>query len=65
MAEEDGRDGGKPPSGWDEARRAHLRQWLSSTPAQRLAWLEEMRELALAQGARPPAEILAKRHADR
>jgi hypothetical protein len=36
---------------WEGARRQLLRSTLSATPAQRLAWLEEMLELAYRVGA--------------
>lgn len=31
---------------WDDHALAQLQGWLETTPAQRLAWLEEARELA-------------------
>jgi hypothetical protein len=42
---------------WEGARRQILESTLAATPAQRLAWLEEMLELALRAGAleRSPA----------
>ena len=41
---------------WDSHARKQLTARLAATPAQRLAWLEEMRGLAYRQGAlpRPP-----------
>jgi hypothetical protein len=36
---------------WAGARRQHLESTLAATPAQRLAWLEEMLELAHRSGA--------------
>ena len=36
---------------FEETARSHLRQSLSATPAQRLAWLEEALELAYQAGA--------------
>jgi hypothetical protein len=30
------------PDGWEQHRRDQLRRWMSATPAQRLAALEEM-----------------------
>ena len=36
---------------WDGARRQLLESTLAATPAQRLAWLEEVLELALRAGA--------------
>jgi len=36
---------------WEGARRQHLESTLAATPVQRLAWLEEMLELALRAGA--------------
>jgi hypothetical protein len=41
------------PRGWAEHKRRQLRAFLASTPAQRLAWLEEMIELAHRAGALP------------
>ena len=35
--------------------KAHLKQWSSATPAQRLAWLEEMQQIALKSGALIPS----------
>jgi len=34
-----------------EQEKAQLRQWASATPAQRLAWLEEVQQIALKSGA--------------
>ena len=36
---------------WDEARREQLRRQLQTTPAQRMAWLEEAIVIAHASGA--------------
>ena len=36
---------------WEGARRALLESTLAATPAQRLAWLEEMLEIAYRSGA--------------
>jgi hypothetical protein len=38
---------------WDEARERAFVVGLEVSPAERLAWLEEMLELALARGAVP------------
>lgn len=38
---------------WEDARRRALTLGLEATPAQRLAWLEEMIELAHRTGALP------------
>jgi len=38
---------------FEEAARSHIKQSLSATPAQRLAWLEEALELAYQAGALP------------
>lgn len=38
---------------WDDARRQLLESTLAATPAQRLAWLEEMIQLAWRTGALP------------
>ncbi len=38
---------------WDSHARWQLTSGLAATPAQRLAWLEEMRALAYRQGALP------------
>lgn len=39
--------------GWEDARRRQLTAGLNVTPAQRLAWLEEMILLAHSRGALP------------
>ena len=39
---------------WEDNERAELRSWLSATPVQRLAWLEEALELAHQAGALGP-----------
>ena len=36
---------------WEDNERAELRAWLTATPAERLAWLEEAIELAHRCGA--------------
>lgn len=41
------------PDGWEEHKRRQLASFLAATPAQRLAWLEEMIELAHRSGALP------------
>jgi len=41
----------REPDGWGEHRREQIRAQLRSTPAQRLAWLEEAIELARRAGA--------------
>ncbi|MBI5500124.1 MAG: hypothetical protein HY907_07760 [Deltaproteobacteria bacterium] len=41
------------PRGWEEHKRRQLASFLAATPAQRLAWLEEMIELAHRSGALP------------
>ena len=41
---------------WDSHARWQLTSALAATPAQRLAWLEEMRALAYRQGALPRRE---------
>lgn len=43
---------------WDSHARWQLTSGLSATPAQRLAWLEEMRALAFRHGALPRADDL-------
>jgi len=40
-------------AGWDDHRRRQFGAFLAATPAQRLAWLEEMIELAHRTGALP------------
>ena len=40
-------------AGWVEHRRRQLESFASATPARRLAWLEEMLELARRSGALP------------
>jgi len=44
------------PEGWDGHRRAQRKRWMAATPAQRLAWLEEMIVLAWKTGALPRRE---------
>ena len=39
--------------GWEDARRRQLTAGFDATPAQRLAWLEEMIALAHRSGALP------------
>lgn len=39
--------------GWEDARKRQLTAGLDATPAQRLAWLEEMLALAYRSGALP------------
>jgi len=34
-----------------EDEKAQFRQWANATPAQRLAWLEEVQQIALKSGA--------------
>jgi len=38
---------------WESHREAQRERWLAATPAQRLAWLEEMIALAWKTGALP------------
>lgn len=38
--------------GWERNRREQLRQWMNTTPAQRLAALEELIEFARKYGGR-------------
>lgn len=45
--------------GWEDARRRQLTAGLQATPAQRLAWLEEMIVLAYRARALPRSEISA------
>ena len=40
-------------AGWEESRRRQLTFALEATPAERLAWLEEMIALAFRSGALP------------
>jgi len=47
------------PATWEDARKQRLESTLAATPAQRLAWLEEILELAYRAGAlgnKPPAK---------
>jgi len=55
MAEDRAREipGEKGAAGWEEHRREQLARGLAATPAQRLAWLEEMIKLAHRTGALP------------
>jgi len=39
--------------GWAEHRREQARDWLTTTPAQRLAWLEQAIQFARDVGALP------------
>jgi len=39
------------PNKLTEEEKAHLRWWASATPAQRLAWLEEVQRIAYQSGA--------------
>ncbi len=43
--------------GWERHRRQQIRDGLRTTPAQRVAWVEEMIELARKVGARTAEEI--------
>ena len=43
---------------WEGARKQHLDSTLAATPAQRLAWLEEMLDLAHRAGALGPQSTL-------
>lgn len=60
MAEPHDRAGTDPwKASWSGHRREQLTAGLAATPAQRLAWLEEMIDLAFRTGAPPhttPAE---------
>ena len=50
-------ENGGPPVGWgshEDAERLSRWSFLQRTPEQRLAWLEEMLEIAYASGARKP-----------
>ena len=38
---------------WAKSRQAQVLRWLSTTPAQRLGWLEDAIEFARAAGATP------------
>lgn len=40
-----------------EEEKAHLRLWASATPAQRLAWLEEVQRIANQSGALQRTQI--------
>ncbi len=55
MAERDGHAAAADDWGvsWEGHRRAQLKRGLAATPAQRLAWLEEMLALAYRTGALP------------
>ena len=44
------------PVGWDAHREDQLVRMIAATPAQRLAWLEEMIRLAFFVGALPRRE---------
>jgi hypothetical protein len=49
------------PRGWEEHKRRQLVSFLAATPAQRLAWLEEIIDLAFRAGALPRARTDADR----
>ena len=49
------------PVSWEAARKAQLRDAASSTPAQRLLWLEDALRLASMSGALSRSETLEKR----
>jgi len=51
MADERTESGGDWDATWEGAREQLLKATLAATPAQRLAWLEEMLELAHRAGA--------------
>lgn len=44
-------------AGWESQERATLQASLAATPAQRLEWLEEALEIALASGALPDESL--------
>jgi hypothetical protein len=46
-------EAGRDAQGWDAHRRSQLRLWAAATPAQPLAWLEEMIAMAYRTGALP------------
>lgn len=48
-------------SGWDDARRAQIRAFATSTPVRRLEWLEEAVRLAHATGALARADTPERR----
>jgi hypothetical protein len=48
------REGNWQYATWEGARRQALESTLAATPAQRLAWLEEMLEIACRAGALDP-----------
>lgn len=50
-AKPDPTDGRLYPVTWDEVKEAELDDALRATPAQRLAWLEEVMKLAWLAGA--------------
>jgi hypothetical protein len=54
----DGNDGVRE-TGWHRHEREQLRQGLRATPAQRLAWLEEMMDLALRYQRCSPQSLAA------
>lgn len=51
MTDEHAGAGDRWDATWDGARKQLLKSTLAATPAQRLAWLEEMLELAHRAGA--------------
>lgn len=53
MAETRDLSGDRWKASWAEHRREQLTLGLGATPAQRLAWLEEMIDLAFRTGALP------------
>lgn len=57
------RDGDTPENGWEQHRREQMRAIArGTTPARRLAWLEEALRLALQSGALERERAARARH---
>jgi hypothetical protein len=48
------------PADWNAGHQSLLKATLAATPAQRIAWLEEILHLAYASGALKPRRFLSK-----
>lgn len=52
------------PEDWDAENQSLLVSTLAATPAQRIAWLEEILHLAYASGALKPRRFISKEEWD-
>lgn len=46
-------DEARRADGWERHRQDEIDRWLSTTPAERVEWLEDMLDLAMKIGALP------------